>query len=256
MNPPPLPWLVAYRLLGLRLPPEYRGWVAADAAKKSFLNWRSARTVVWGAVFVGLGCVAITLVHEAPPRHWVLRALAAVTIAALLASRNNLVRRTLRWQRIDKHGRPVRPKRLAVLDNNHALVLGAAVLVAFTGGAAVFGHGLRPTGVEAIPCRPPDAETLALLNAGLKSKDTKLIDPQSIPFGTDAQIVVAVVDKPGDDRNAAGFWIVDGGTVYEIRQPDGAAQSPTTFDPPPSPDRVAVEALQRAVTCLTRSRAR
>jgi hypothetical protein len=246
---PPLPWLLAYRVLGLRLPEQYRPWVAEDVARKPFLTWRIGRTIVWEAAFLALYVLGQTTMFQRPHPLTVRRLIYGLLILALLASGNTLVRRTLRWQRIDKHGHPVAPKGLAVLENHEAALLAVALLVAFTGAAGVFGYALRPTGVSVAPCRGPDAETLAAIRAGLKNDATVIKNPQAISYAN-GKIVAAVVEQPGK-KALFTAWIVEGGKVFELRQPAQKKESPTTFDPPVRADRVAVDALQRAATCLS-----
>lgn len=250
---PPRPWLIAYRVLGLRLPPEYRAWAAADTQSKAFLNWRIARTTLWAYAGLGLYYVIQSLMHDPPGQTALLQAFLVITALALLSSKNTLVRKTLRWQRVDRHGRPVAPKRLAILENREAVVAGAAVAVLLASAMSVYAYGLRPTGVEAIKCRTPDEETVGRIRAGLKSQDTQLIEPQSIPFAN-TTIVASYYRLSGEERDRAAIWVVDGEQVYELRTDEQAKDSPTTFQRPPNLDRVVPDAFARVVKCLTDKR--
>ena len=96
-TPPPTLWLIAYRALGLRLPEQHRSWVALDVRDPRFVAWRSSRTVLWGLALAGIHYQAQSSIHVPPSRRTVFQLVSAVLIVALLASRNSLVRRTLRW---------------------------------------------------------------------------------------------------------------------------------------------------------------
>ena len=241
---PPLKWLIAYRLLGLRLPEEHRPWVAEDVATKGFLTARITRLFLWLAALVGLYVVAYTAMFRAPDGRFVLRLLLGALALSLLASGKTLVRQTLRWQRIDKRGRPVAPKRLAVLDNRDALVLGLAVAVAFTNAAALFAYALNPY----VDCKGLTRSQEALIKAGFKESGTKIKTARVVPFA-DNELVVAFVDPPGEGGDRLVTWVFDGQSVSEVRQKD--APSLTTFPPLEGADRVANEALLQGFECLT-----
>lgn len=250
---PPLPWLLAYRVLGLRLPPRYRPWVAKDVTTKFFLTWRIGRNVVWGFALLALYYVAQSAIYEPPALGigtWMFKAALAMIALCLLESGATLVRHTLRWQRIDRHGRPVRPKQgtLAVLDNKHAAILGAVVLVAFTGASAVFADSVVvPDGPLAAKCHKPSTETVNRIRSGLKDPATKFSNLREVRFGK-SRMVAASVEKPGTPQKAS-IWVVSETEIYEFAL---AEQSVTTFDQPTSGiDRVGSEALQRVVKCLT-----
>ena len=250
---PPLPWFLAYRFLGLRLPDEHREWVVEDVAGKHFVSWRIGRALVWSGAAIGAYYLVQSTVHLPPARNTMYRLFLGALAIGLLASRNSLVRRTLRWHRIDRHGRPVPPKRLAMLDNREAVVLGAATVVAVVAGMAAWSHGLRPSGGS---CRKPDAATLQVIRAGLKDQATEIRTPQALPFGREglrSTMVAAYVKKAGADEPALALWIVTrDSTVYELRGGPQAAQSATTFEPPPPTviDRNGIVAVQTLVTCL------
>lgn len=243
---PPLPWLIAYRVLGLRLPAEHRDWVAKDVASSAFVSWRIGRTVLWLATLLGLYYVVQGVVHQPPHSRTMVRLVLLSAAVALLASRNTLARHALRWQRIDRHGRPIRPKRLAILGNEEALLLGAIVLVAYTGATAVFAHALRPTS-----CREPDAAVLQRIQGALKSQETQIRDPQALPFGqgaTRATLIGSSVRKAGSPQPTLTFWLVQGEQIYEL---GAQAQTVTTFGPPTAVDRTAIQAVQTVATCVT-----
>lgn len=246
---PPLSWLLAYRLLGLRLPAEYRPWVARDVANRAFLTWRMGRTFVWGLALIGLFYVADAAIWEPPSRRLLLRIVLVALAAALLASGKTLVRRTLRWQRIDKRGQHVAPKGLAVLDNQQALVLGAAALVAFTGASALAGFALRPTGIAAAKCGKPDAATLDRIRSGLKDSSTALQEPRQLKFDQ-RKLVTAMVNTP-EGQPRIWLWLVEGPEIFELRTPK-EKNSPTSFEPLPTSrvDRDLAPAVQRLFDCL------
>lgn len=248
-GPPPLPWLLAYRVLGLRLPQQYRAWVAEDVASKSFLTWRIGRTLLWALGALGLFYVTQVAIHEPPQRKTLIQGVLFAIAFALLSSGKTLVRRTLRWQRIDKHGRPVKPKKLAVLSNFEAGILGLVVVVALTAGLGVLAFALHPTSIAGTKCQPTDPETLSLLRAGLKRKDTKIENPQSLKFG-DSQILAAILRNPGEDRGLLAAWERKGATLYEYRRAEDADTSRTTFAPPPALDRSASEAIMKLAVCV------
>lgn len=245
---PPLPWLLGYRVLGLRLPDQYRAWVARDVASPMFLTFRIARTYLWCLALIGLLYVGMSAVHEPPGRTRLIQLVLITLAVSLLSSGATLVRRTLRWQRVDRRGRPVKPKGLAVLGNAEAVALGLAVLVAFTSLMALWGFALRPTGYNAVKCRPPDDQLLSRLRGGLKDTATQIERPQTIPMGQ-SQLLAAYLRKPGAAKPDLGFWLVEGETIYELRPASDPGK--TTFQPPPAVDRLAPEAVMRIAGCLS-----
>ncbi len=247
---PPLPWLLAYRVLGLRLPAEYRLWVAQDVTSKLFLTWRIARTYLWFLVLLGVVYTAATLSDRRPGTTRVVQALLITLAVSLLSSGTTLVRRTLRWQRIDRRGRPVRPKGAAVLSNQEAVVAGALVLVLVAGGtAAVTWLLFRPTGFNAVACRAPDDVLQARLRGGLKDTSQELVRPQQIPLGQ-SQLVGTYLTKPGDKNARLAFWLIEGETIYELRDPVKEETAVSTFGLPPAADRLAPEAVRRVFDCM------
>ncbi|HWL37155.1 MAG TPA: hypothetical protein VNQ77_13290 [Frankiaceae bacterium] len=250
---PPRPWLIAYRVLGLRLPPEYRAWAAADTQTKAFLNWRIGRTALWLYAGLGLYYVIQSRMHEPPTSAKLLQAFFIISALALLSSKNTLVRKTLRWQRVDRHGRPVAPKRLAILENREAIVAGTAFVVLLASGMAVYAYGLRPTGIQAIKCRTPNGETMDRIRAGLKTQETKITLARSIPYG-DATAIVAY-HATGTEKETIAFWIMQGDQLFEVNEAEAIKRSPTKFEPlPRRDDRIVAEAFLRAYTCLTKVR--
>jgi hypothetical protein len=246
---PPTPWLLGYRLLGLRLPEQHRAWVAEDVASRGYLTWRVVRTALWGLAALGLYVLGQSAMWQQPARRTVIRIALLLLAYALLASRSTLVRRTLRWQRVDKHGRPVRPKGMATLGNAEAALVVALAAILVTAGSAVFGYGLRPSGAAVAPCRKPDATLAAELKSGFKNPAASLVSPQVVKFNNGV-VVATFFTTPEKKQPTFAAFIVDHGTVYELRAPDNAKGAATTFPPPKTTDRISVEALQRAVTCL------
>lgn len=253
-SPPPLPWLLAYRVLGLRLPDEYHEWVVRDTKSRSFLTWRGGRTLLWLLVLGALLAVGVRVGLGTWP-HWKRGAqflLLALAIA-LFSSRDQLVRRTLRWHRIDRKGRPVAtPKRLARLDNREAFLLGLVALVAWTGGATAFGHALRPTGIAAAPCHDASREVLDVITS--KRRDDRQYTHTSMVRFEGGTIVLALVEppKPGE-KGSLEAWLLGPDGVFRLIGPD---QEKTTTTTHPrldrKPDRVVSFATQRAAECLVR----
>ena len=250
---PPLKWLLGYRVLGLRLPPQYRSWVAKDVTSKRFLTRRIGRSIGWAAFFLLLFYVARAAIYEAPSLklefgNSFLRLAFVVLAACLLSSGATLVRNTLRWQRIDRHGRPVRPrpKSLAILDNQHAVVLGVLVAVLFTGASAVYtDKAVVPDGPRGAKCQKPKVATMARIRAGLKDQSTKIENPQEVRWNN-SSVVAATVDGAGQARKGV-FWIVTPSEIYELALGD---QRVTTYETPTaSVDRVVGEAIQRIAMC-------
>lgn len=244
---PPLPWLAGYRVLGLRLPERYRPWVARDVVSKGFLTWRMSRTFVWLLALVGLYWLTQTLLYERPSGRFMTRLGLVAAAIALLASGKTLVRRTLRWQRVNKHGRPVAPKGLAVLDNVHMVLLGIAVLVAFTGTTSLVALELRP---QVASCPDASDEIMTRIRLGVKDQETRLYDAKQVDAGG-MTIVALKADIPGQERNMLWLYLVQGDTIYELRQPVQDELSPTSFPTYPNlADRGVLIPLQRIAPCL------
>ena len=242
---PPLPWLVGYRLLGLRLPERYRRWVARDVVSRSFLTWRIGRTVVWLLALLGLFALTTDVMYRPLARRTLFQATLAVLAVSLLASGQTLVRRTLQWQRIDRHGRPVAPRRLSALDNAHAVILAIATLVAFAGVSSVVAYSRRPPG-----CDPADAAVIDRIRGAVKKPGTTVEDARQVGYGGQ-EVVAAYVTPPGEQRRL-WFWIVDGTEVFEIRTAEQSEFSPTTLPPIPREriDRGLAGPLERIADCL------
>lgn len=254
---PPTKWLLAYRVLGLRLPAEYRAWVAKDVASKGFLTRRIGRSILWSAFFLALYYVMQTAWYEAPAielkfGNGMVRAALVALAACLLASGATLVRNTLRWQRIDRHGRPVKPKprTLAILDNGQAALLGVIAVVLFAGASVIYAQvRVVPDGPLGEKCRKPSAETIDRIRGGLKQQSTEFTNPQEIRFSGDSKMVGLTANEPSGPRRGVIF-VVTPDAIYELGL---AAQAISTF-PSPSEgtiDRVGAEALRRVADCLS-----
>ena len=199
--PPPRSKILAYRLLGLRMPEEHVPWVVEDTRSRSFLAWRSLRTFLWGQVFVALLVVGMYLGKDTgdwPARMTIVRFELAVLAVMLFSSREALVRRALRWHRVDKHGNPApEPKGFARFGNKEAVLVGVLALVAWTAGSTVFGVGLRPTGVAAVPCREAEPAVMDRITAGKTNAKAVYITTRMVRYeGTD--VVLAVTDLDGN----------------------------------------------------------
>jgi hypothetical protein len=266
---PPLTWLLAYRLLGLRLPAEYHPWVLRDAASKSFLTWRSIRTFVWGEVLLLVGLWARHLsLGTYPPRVWLIRLELVVLAVVLLSSRDALVRRVLRWHRIDKHGNPVeKVKPFARLSNLEAVALGAAVLVAWSAAGYVYGDFERPRGIAAAPCREADPNVLAQLAEHKTDTKAKYLTTRMVVDG-DTTVVIAVTDlgrpatlpspKPGaptpkpdaTPKPIIELWVIDPTGISRLgRKADPDAT--TDFPALERTDRGLNPAISRVAQCLS-----
>lgn len=250
---PPLKWLLAYRLFGLRLPDQYVPWVVEDTKSRLFLTWRAGRTFVWLVALIGLYAVGQYYGLGEWPRTLTLGRLVIVALAiALFSSREQLVRRTLRWHRVDKHGNPsARVRRFARLDNREAALLGLAAVVAWTGGATALGYGLRPTGIAAVPCREAEPAVFDRIRAGATGSPEYLTTRMVRFEGGD--IVLAVVAAPKgqpDAKPSIEAWIVRGDVIERISGPE---QATTTRFPrfDDQVDRIAGQALERAAQCLS-----
>jgi hypothetical protein len=255
---PPLKWLIAYRLFGVRLPEEYRAWAAEDATTKFFPVWRTARTFLWGMALLGLYALAQAKTYQAPARSTLIRGALGILAFAILGTGPMQVRRALRWQRVDKHGNPVHPRGLARHGNVEAAVVLALVAMLWTGGAAVFGYGLRPAkgAFEDVPCQTPDDETMSLITGGLTHKKATFMAARSITFHTGVMVgglLTEPNDKPGPLKKSFSYetWIVEAGQVYVYS--DRATKSWSSFPPAPAADRVAQEAAKRVATCVGNS---
>ena len=120
---PPSRWLWGYRLLGLRVPPPYRPWVAhhlrSDGAVRTLAVLRFVVVLPFWAVLVAI----------ARRDGGSLAGLYGGLTGALVGSVLFVGRRRqqeLAFQRVDAGGRPVPPRGWGRLDND-AMVLSAAV---------------------------------------------------------------------------------------------------------------------------------
>jgi hypothetical protein len=238
-------------MLGLRLPEEYRPWVAHDVTTKSYVPWRITRTIVWGLVLVALYAVAQHAMFAWPSRRTLQIMAALVAVYGLLNSSKVLVRRELRWQRIDKQGRPVPPKGHARLVNAEVAALVAVVALLWTGGSAVFGYGLRPNGDVA--CRKPTPDTMERIKGGITHPGATIAAVESVPFAGGEMVGLVLKPPPSDgSKKPQGQFellIVNGEQIYSFTH---TKENPgwTRFDAPPHPDRLATEALRRLTNCL------
>lgn len=269
---PPLKWLIAYRLFGVRLPPEYATWVVHDASSPMFLWWRSARTFVWLQAFIAMFAVGRLIAYdEWLTRTWLIR-LELVSLAVVLfSSRDSLIRRTLRWQRIDKRGNPVeKVKPVARLENRDAALLGVLVLALVVAGGYVYGYGERPTGVAALPCREADPNVLDDIAAKKRHPTVKYVTTRMV-MANGTAVVLAVTDlgsapRPTPTASPSGSptptptvsqspkpiiegWIIDpAGTITRLgNQPEASTTWPATE----KPDRGLGPLIERAARCLS-----
>ena len=264
MTTPPPPHLqYAYRLLGIRLPDEYREWVAQDIASKSFLNWRIARRLLGLLVAVGLYAVGQASQFRWPAQKTMFRLVLFAFAVSLLSSGPRLARAALRWQRIDKHGRPVPPRGMGLLDAREGVLLTVLAAVAITNASVLFGYGLRPTGVAGIPCDQPEDDVRARLMAGVTHKGAQLSKATSIKYRNGEVVAALLVVPPADPETppkelSIETWLIQDEQVYSIRKVGTSATdaqkvppSWASFPDPPAADRVAVDARNRALVCLT-----
>ena len=131
---PPARWVWGYRLLGLRVPPEYRRWVAQEIGTSRSLRRAMGLRIVVAAPLYG----ALMLVNVLAGRSiaGLMGALAGLLVASqLFAGRRRSGE--LAFQRIDAAGRPVPATGRFKLDNDTSLLLVAVVLVGFLGVYAV-----------------------------------------------------------------------------------------------------------------------
>jgi hypothetical protein len=254
---PPATSLLAYRLLGLRLPEEHRAWVVADVASPSFLWWRALRTFLWAQVLIVLYAVGQHAgLGRWPGKVTYFRGEMLAAAAMLFSSRDALVRRALRWHRIDKHGRPVAsPKPFARLENLQAAVLGVLVLIAWTGASTAFGVGLRPTGIKAAPCREADPVVFDRIRANA-APGTTFLTTRMVKFGESFLIVATLPPKddvkpqPGKPvpKFDAEAWVVTGDKIERIAGKE--MKTSTSFPPITAIDRLGGNAIERAFQCL------
>jgi hypothetical protein len=261
-SPPPLTWLIAYRLFGVRLPEEYRAWAAEDTKSKLFPVWRTARTFLGLLALIALYAIAQTKMYQAPAQ-WTLKRCALGALAvAILGTGPMQVRRTLRWQRVDKQGNPVRPRGFARHGNVEAAGVLVIVALLWTGGSALLGYGLRPaaSAFDGVPCQTPDQATMSLINAGLTHQKATFMATREITFQTGVMVGGLLTEPPSDKPDPKtklklpGFsyetWIVEGGEVHLYNDNDRKEPTWTKFPPATAVDRVASEARARVAFCV------
>lgn len=276
--PPTGAVLLGYRLLGLRLPAEHHGWLLGDAASRTFLLWRSLRTFLWAEVVLWLVLLgrSVTLgswpAWGEGPREWVrswpFRFQLIIVAVVLFSSRDVLVRRVLRWHRIDKHGRPVENvKPFARLSNLEAVALGAVVLVLCGAGGAVYGNTQVPRGVRAAPCREADPNVLDRIRAGQTNTKAKYIRTRMVVQG-DAAVVMALTEtgelvtptpRPGAPTPTASasprpevlaeIWVVRTDGVQRFGDLPKATTGFPTID---ARDRKYYDAISRVAECMNK----
>ncbi|HEU0132964.1 MAG TPA: hypothetical protein VFQ85_18445 [Mycobacteriales bacterium] len=255
MTPPPRPWLLAYRLLGLRLPEEYRPWVVTDVRSRSFLGWRILRTFLWLLVGIGLYAVGQHAKLAWPAKKTFVLLVCFAALYAVLASRKTLVRRMLAWQRISATGEPVAPKRLDRLENAQAALGAVLALVLLTAGSAVLGYGLRPTSFAGAPCEDPDPADLDRIRAAINHPNAKLLIAKELHYGDQSMITVVlsdptVTDPKSAERGRLEYVLVRDGVMSRLNIPEIT----TWLDLPVSRqvDRSMADAMTRAVKCFKR----
>jgi hypothetical protein len=253
--PPPLKWLIAYRLFGVRLPEEHRAWVAEDVKSKLFPVWRGARTFLGLEGLVVLYAVAQGVMYHAPSFRTLKYLTVAAMVFAILDTGPMQVRRTLRWQRIDKQGRPVRPKGLGRYEHLEAAIARVLVGVLWVAGSAAFGYALRPAPgtFDSVACQTPDSEVMSLITGGLTHKKATFMASRSITYQTGTMVGGLLTEpnpKPGGLKQNFSYetWIVEAGQVYVYS--DRATKSWSSFPAAPAADRVAQEAAKRVAQCV------
>jgi hypothetical protein len=255
---PPLPWLLAYRLLGVRLPEQYKPWVAQDVTTKWFVGWRTARTFLWGLALVGLYDIGQHAVYKWPVQHTLRMQVLIVLAYSLLASGKVLVKRELRWQRIDKRGRPAPPKGVGLLAQTEAVVAVLAIAIAWTGASAAYGwYGLRDsTTVPAfrkVHCDDIDPTVRAAITSAFTKPGASIVIGKVVPF-SGGKMVGALFRAPTSDPKRKydqtyEMFLVKDGTVYAYattKQDKGWTNLPRA----PLTDRVGSEALSKAAECV------
>jgi hypothetical protein len=259
--PPPLPWLLAYRLLNLRVPEQYRAWVAEDLKGRSFLLWNMLRTTLWVLAGIGLFAVGQQARGSWPTRKSVVFLVIVAIVWGLLSSRKTLVRKTLRWQRIDKRGNPRPPKQLGLLENPEAVALGLVALMLLVSASVLWGNQHRPKPVvKFIPCNQPAPATLDRIKAGITHPDTKLLAAESLTSGTGEEVVALLLQEnkavAGEKRPKSQIELifVQGARITAYKFPSVAGW--TRFPAAERTDRIADEITRRVFTCLGRAGSR
>lgn len=255
---PPLPWLLAYRLLGVRLPEQYKPWVAQDVATKSFVFWRTLRAFLWGLVLFGLYDIAQHAVYKWPHHTTVYKQVMVALAYSLLASGKVLVKRELRWQRIDKRGRPAALKGMGLLGQNEAVVAALVVAILWTGGSAAYAwYGLRDSSsgpnIGKVHCDDIDDTVRAAITSAFTKPGAEIVIGKVVPF-SGGKMVGALFRAPTSDPKRKydqtyEMFLVKDTTVYAYattKQDKGWTNLPHA----PLTDRVGSEALSKAAACV------
>lgn len=251
---PPTLWLLAYRLLGVRLPYQYRPWVAEDVTSRWFVTFRALRTFLWGLAAIGLFYLGQTLTFQPPGRATLVRFGLVALAVSLLGSGKTLVRRTLRWQRVDKQGNPVRPRRLAVLGNAEATVLGVSLAVVLTGGSAVWADlVVRNDDLSNAPCHKVSSSATDHLKSSFKDADVHLNSLRSVSFGDGRKVIAGWWTSAVHKQTQFVAFVQTKDGFYEWRAAQGGVPSVTNLPSTPSPDFVSPEALRRVLGCIALS---
>lgn len=240
-----------------------------DTASKSYLPWRNLRGLISGELLYGLAVLGYRLgLGKLPATKQLYLGQLGVIAWVLLSSRDTLVRKTLRWHRIDKRGRPVaNPKPMARLGNREAAALAAAALVAWTGAAFVAGNFNRPTGIRAAPCREADPAVLDRITARKTNAKAVYATTRMVRY-KDVDVVVALIDLDGNlekpspppspapspsgsaapkDDKTIEAWIV---TDLRVERLGNDPKATTDHPAIEKPDSALNPAIERVAICL------
>lgn len=246
MTQPPTSLLLAYRLLGIRLPREYDAWVAHDVTTRTYVWFRTLRTVLWGVVAIGLYAIAYRSAFQWPKRARLIQLGFVVVAYSLLWSGKSLVQRQLRWQRINRHGRPVKPRSTAILENAEAAIAVALAAIVLTGGSAAYAYHTRPAIAS---CAKPHADLLERIHAGLTKDGAEFVVAREASF-SGGKVIAATMratstdPKRKEDRSFEVWLVLDSG-IYSYTETHWSS-----FGKPPVLDRIAGEAVRVAVDCV------
>jgi hypothetical protein len=135
---PPLPLLVAYRLVGWRLGPEYRAWTYDDITRR---GWELRQVVPVGLLLGALLALLYQLSGANPQR--AITPLAGVLVLTVFL-RRALRERALRQQGLDLQGEPDAPWFDDEAARHKRNVNGALTTLALVvAGSLLLGGGLR-----------------------------------------------------------------------------------------------------------------
>jgi hypothetical protein len=244
-------------MFAIRLPEEHRPWAAQDVVTLRFLTWRIVRSIVVCLLLLGLAVVGFHSTNRWPSRTHVLIGVLVCVVFGLLSSRKTLIRKTLRWQHVDKHGNPSHPAGAFVrLGNAEAALLAVVGLVLWAAASAVLGYGTRPTTLPAAKCDPVDAATTGRIEGAFKAKGTTISLSRLVTYEGGA--VVATIVKPPDKEAKFAAFVSEDGTLYELelRNRDRVAEPVVTSLPKRAldvgrpQDRLVSQAVIRSATCL------